>query len=65
MMELQDQWNRFAVSGRIEDYLEYRMAAVYRENNKKTLENKAGIQNGSGAGPGDRNGFVGITDKGI
>lgn len=65
MMELQDQWNRFAVSGRIEDYLEYRMAAVYRENNKKTLENKAGIQNGSGAGPGNGNGFVGITDKGI
>lgn len=64
-MELQDQWNQFAASGRVEDYLSYRKAEYNRtsEHNpdQDKAEEKAGTYYGSGTGRSNRDGISGIT----
>lgn len=69
MMELQDQWNQFAASGRVEDYLSYRQAECNKtsEHNpsEDKAEEKAGAYYGSRADRGNRDGISCISGERI
>lgn len=63
-MELQEQWNRFMESGRVEDYLNYRQAEYNKtseHNPNKDKAEKAGTYYGSRAGRSDGDGISSIS----
>ena len=67
-MELQGRWDRFVLSGRVEDYLSYRQEAVRaQEHNiqKKNITNKTEAYYGSGTGKSNGNGLGGVSGERI
>lgn len=64
-MELQDRWNQFAASGRVEDYLSYRNAEYNKtlEHNpdQDKAEEKAGIYYGGRAGRSNREIMISVA----
>lgn len=68
-MELQDQWNQFAASGRVEDYLSYRNAEYNKtlEHNpdQDKAEEKAGTYYDGRAGRSNRDGISSISGERI
>lgn len=69
MMGLQDRWNQFAASGRVEDYLSYRQAEYNKTSehnpNEDKAEEKAGTYYGSRADRGNRDGISCISGERI
>ena len=68
-MELQNRWDQFMESGRIEDYLSYRRAEYNKtsEHNpdEDKAEEKAGTYYGSGAGRSNGDGISSVSGERI
>lgn len=64
-MELQDRWNQFAASGRVEDYLSYRNAEYNKTLEHNPDQDKAGTYYGGRAGRSNRDGISSISGERI